>query len=151
MCLDVPYRQTGGVEADDLIIYPVDPGLALLYQLRLGAAVSVTGDSHRQFPVLSFQNLGRCAVAAIALSLRRVLAFFIAKMRGQLGTQNPLHQLDLKLFHQPGIAEQILRALYLLQQFVQNFFRNGHSCFLSVKHEPDQSYTKDRTLSRAAP
>ncbi|MCZ0813170.1 hypothetical protein N5A93_13070, partial [Roseovarius sp. EGI FJ00037] len=33
------------------------------------------------------------------------------------------------------------------KQFVQDFFRDGHACFLLVKHEPDQSYTKDRTLS----
>ncbi len=69
--------------------------------------------------------------------------------RGQFGAQHPFHELDLQLFHQPGIAEQILRALHTLQQFVQDFFRDGHSCFLSVKHGPDQSYTEDRTLSRA--
>ncbi|MGR3549293.1 MAG: hypothetical protein ACU0CU_01480, partial [Pseudooceanicola sp.] len=46
-----------------------------------------------------------------------------------------------------GIAEQVLRALHALKQFVQDFFRDGHSCFLLVNHEPDQSYTKGRTLS----
>jgi hypothetical protein len=35
-----------------------------------------------------------------------------------------------------------------LQQFVEEFFRDGHSYFLLMKHEPHQSYTKDRTLSR---
>jgi len=145
--LDVPHRQTGGVEADDLVIHPVDPGLTLLYQFRLEAAVPVTGDRHRQFPVLAFKNLSRGAVAPIGLARRRVLALCIAKMRSQLRTQHSLHQSDFQLFHQPGIAEQVFRALHALQQFVQDFFRDGHSCFLSVKHEPDQSYTKDLTLS----
>jgi predicted ArsR family transcriptional regulator len=34
-----------------------------------------------------------------------------------------------------------------VKQFVEEVFRDGHSCFLLVKHEPHQSYTKDRTLS----
>ena len=33
-------------------------------------------------------------------------------------TQHPLHQLDLQLFHQTGIAKQIFRARHALQQFV---------------------------------
>jgi len=52
MGLDVPHRQPGGVEPDDLVVDPIDPGLALLHQFRLEAAVPVTGDRHRQFPVL---------------------------------------------------------------------------------------------------
>jgi len=83
---------------------------------------AVPRDRHRQFPVLAFQHLGRRAVAAIALSRRCVIAFFIAKMRSQLRAQHPLHELDLQLFHQPGIAEQIFRALNPLQEFVQDFF-----------------------------
>ncbi|SIT18987.1 hypothetical protein SAMN05421759_1382 [Roseivivax lentus] len=146
MGLDVADRQPDRVEPDDLVIHPVDPGLALLHQLRLEAAVPVTGDRHRQFPVLSLENLGRCAVAAIGLAERRALALFIAKMRGQFGTQHPFHELDLQFFHEPSIAEQIFRALHALQQFIQDFFRDGHSCFLSVKHEPDQSYTEGLTL-----
>ena len=67
-------------------------------------------------------------------------------MRPQLRAQHPFHELDLRLFHQPGIAEQVFRAIQALQ-FVKNFFRDGHSCFLSVKHRPDQSYTENWTFS----
>ena len=52
MRLDVPNRQPGGVEPDDLVIHPVDPGLALLHQFRLEAAVAIPRDRHRQCPVL---------------------------------------------------------------------------------------------------
>lgn len=52
MRLDVPHCQIGGVQPDDLVIYTVDPGLALLHHFRLEAAVAVTGDRYRQFPVL---------------------------------------------------------------------------------------------------
>jgi len=47
MSLDVAHRQPGGIEPDDLVIHPVDPGLAFLHQFRLEAAVAVTGHSHR--------------------------------------------------------------------------------------------------------
>ena len=57
MSLDVAHRQPGGIEPDDLVIHPVDPGLAFLHQFRLEAAVAVTGHSHRQFAVLALQNL----------------------------------------------------------------------------------------------
>jgi hypothetical protein len=147
-CLDVPDRQSGRVEADDLVIHAVDPGLALLHQFRLEAAGAVAGDRHRQFPILPLENRGRSAVAAIGLAGRCAFALFIAKMRGQLGTQHPFHELDLQLFHQPGIAEQIFRALHALQRLIQQFLGDRHSCFLSVKHEPDHSYTENLTLSR---
>ncbi|SLN71080.1 hypothetical protein MAA5396_03915 [Marinovum algicola] len=68
-------------------------------------------------------------------------------MRRQLGAEHPLHELDLQLFHQPGLAEQVLRALYAIQQFVQQFLGDRHACFLSKKHGPDHSYTEDLTLS----
>jgi len=40
-------------------------------------------------------------------------------MGRQFGPQHPLHQLDLELFHQPGVAKQILGPLAALQKFVQ--------------------------------
>ncbi|WP_265508949.1 IS3 family transposase, partial [Paracoccus rhizosphaerae] len=40
-----------------------------------------------------------------------------------------------------------LRALYALQQFVQQFLGDRHACFLSKKHGPDHSYTENLTLS----
>ena len=100
---------------DDLVVHPVDPGLALLHQFGLEAAVAVAGHRHRHLSVLSLQHLGRGAVPAVALSRWNLLALFIAQMRGQLGAQHPLHELDLQLFHQPGLAEQVLRALNALQ------------------------------------
>ena len=69
--------------------------------------------------IISSQTLRRCPVAPIGLAGRRVLAIIIAQMRRQLSAQHPFHQLDLELFHQPVIAEQIFRPLAALQQFVQ--------------------------------
>ena len=114
MRLDVAHRQPGGIEPDDLVIHAINAGLALLHQLRLEAAVAVTGHSHRQFAVLALQHLRRRAVAPVRLARRCFLAFLIAQMRGQLRAQHPLHEPDLQFLHQPGIAEQILRALNTL-------------------------------------
>tara|TARA_R110002072_G_scaffold284057_1_gene447960 strand:- start:46 stop:168 length:123 start_codon:yes stop_codon:yes gene_type:complete len=40
-------------------------------------------------------------------------------VRRQFSPEHPFHQLYPELFHQPGIAEQILRPLAALQQLVQ--------------------------------
>jgi len=93
---------------------------------------------------LDAHRLGTGAAAQFANSPAGLRA-----LRRWIGPQHPFHELDLQLFHQPGVAEKIFRPLHALQKFVQDFFRDRHSCFLLVKHEPDQSYTKDRTLSYA--
>lgn len=55
----------------------------------------------------------------VGLVWRSLAALFIAQMRRQFGAQHSLHQLDLELFHQPGIAKEILRPLAALQKFIQ--------------------------------
>lgn len=45
------------LEADDLVIHPVEPGLTLLHQLRLEAAVPVPGNRDRQSTILPFSTL----------------------------------------------------------------------------------------------
>lgn len=65
---------------------------------------------------------------------------FLVKINANIGN-------SAVTFHQPGLAEQDLRALHALQQFVQQFLGNRHACFLSKKHGPDRSYTEDLTLS----
>ena len=100
---------------DDLVVDPVDPGLTLLHQFGLKAAVAVAGHRHRHLTVLALQHLGRGAVPAVALTRRGLLALLVAEVRGQFRAQHTFHELDLQLFHQPGLAEQVLRALHALQ------------------------------------
>ncbi len=126
MRADVTDRQSSGIQTDDLVIHAIDPGLALLHQFRLETAIPVTRHGDRHLPVLTLQPLGRRAVAPIGLSQRGVLAILVAQMRSQFGTQHPLHEPDLELLHQPGIAKQILRPLAALQQLVQQFLGYCH-------------------------
>lgn len=67
MGADVADTQPGGIEADDLVIHPVDPSLALLDQLRFEAAVPISRhrDGHR--PFMTFEYLAGCNVTAIGL------------------------------------------------------------------------------------
>jgi len=126
MGLNVAHRQTGGIKADDLVIDAVDPGLAFLHQLRLEAALPVARHGQRHLAVRSLHPLRRNSVPAVGLFAWRFCASFIAQMRGQFGPEHPLHQPDLQFLHQPGLAEQIVRPLAALQQFVQQFVRNRH-------------------------
>src|SRR6056297_1929241 len=111
--------QTGGIEPDNLVVDPVDPGLAFFDQLRLKTAIAVARHGDWHLAVLTLQPLCGRAIAPVGLPHGRVLAILVAQMRSQLGTQHPLHELDLEFLHQPGIAEQILRPLTALQQLVQ--------------------------------
>jgi hypothetical protein len=58
MGLDVAHRQTGGIKADDLVIHPIDPGLAFLHQLRREAAVPVARNGQRHFAIRALYALG---------------------------------------------------------------------------------------------
>ena len=62
------------------------------------------GDAPRQQAILPLQHPDRCAAAAIALSGKCVLVFLVIQMRAQRGPRHPLHEPDLQLFHQPGVA-----------------------------------------------
>ena len=61
------------VEADDLVVHAVDPGLALLHQFRFKTALSVARDSDRHLAILALQDLGGCAIAPVALGRGRIL------------------------------------------------------------------------------
>ncbi len=61
--------------------------------------------------------------------------------------QHPFHQLDLQLFHKPGVARQVLSALNALQKVIRKVLGEWQACFLSMKHGPDHSYTEHLTLS----
>lgn len=106
---EVADGQPGGAEANDLVIHPVDPGLALLHKFRLKTAIPVALHRNRHFAVLALQALVGSAIALVHWVRRGVLALFIAKVRRHLAAEHPLHQLDLEVFQQPGVAKQVFR------------------------------------------
>jgi len=96
---DITGRQPCGVEADNLVVHPVDPGLALLNQLRLKTAVTVARHFNGQSTIVALQRLACCAVTAIGLFGRWLSIRLIAKVIGQLRAQHSLHQADLQFLH----------------------------------------------------
>jgi len=85
-----------------LVIHAVDPGLALLHQLRLEAAVPVARHRKRHLAVRALHPLRRNPVPAVGLFGRWLYASLITQMRGQLGPEHPFHKPDLQFLHQPG-------------------------------------------------
>ncbi len=55
---DIAIHQTGCVEADNLIIHPINPGLALLHQFGREAAAPAARHGDRQLAVLALQSFG---------------------------------------------------------------------------------------------
>lgn len=47
-------------------------------------------------------------------------------------------------FSNPPHTEQVFATFNALQQFVENFLQDRHTCFLALKHGPDQSFKKIR-------
>jgi hypothetical protein len=82
--LDVADRQPGGVEPNDLVVHPVDPGLAFLHQLGLEAAVAVAGHRNGHLAVLPLQHLARGAIPAVALTRGPFLARLVTHPPGTL-------------------------------------------------------------------
>ena len=70
--------------------------------------------------------LCRAAIATVGLPGWRFGTRLIAQMRGLLPTRHPLHQPEIQLLHQPGLAKQILRPRAALQQLVQLLVGNRH-------------------------
>jgi hypothetical protein len=118
MRLDLTHRQAAGIEADDPIVEPVQPGLPLGHNLRFEAAVAVTRHRDLDRAVVADHRLARISVAAVAAAAAGRVAFLIAEMLAQLGTQRSLQQAFLQLPEQPVLAEQIRRRAIALQQLL---------------------------------
>ncbi len=130
-------------ERDDLLVQPVDPGLALGDQAGLEAALPVARSLDLERAVLALHGLAAHAVAPVRLHERRLLPVLVAQVLGQLGAQHPLHQRLPEILHQPAVAQLVLRPLAALQQLIQH-------ALLSSQHGPAPPYTKDRTLSNTS-
>ena len=66
MALDLAHRHAAGVEAQNLVVEAIEPGLALGDQLRLEAAGPVAGHGYVDLAVLGQDRLRAGPVTAIA-------------------------------------------------------------------------------------
>lgn len=149
MGLDIAHRQTGGIEPDDLVIDPVEPGLTLPHPLRFEAAVRVARRRQRLLAIRTLHSPGRGPVPAVGLSGRRLRACHIAKMRGPCG---PEHALPSRT---SGPSSARLRPAGLQAACSPSAAFSSSLEIVIVlasfpKHGPGQPYTEDLTLSSHA-
>src|SRR6202040_741347 len=111
MALDLAHRHAAGIEAENLLVKAVKPGLALGDQQRLEAAGPVARDPDVDLAIIGQDGLRAAAVAAVAAAAAGRIALLVAEMLAQLRSQRPFDQRLLQLFEKPVRARQVLRLL----------------------------------------
>ena len=109
--LDVADRHPARVEADDLLVQPAEPALALRDQPRVERRGPVPRHVQRHRPDLGGQGLRGRPVPRVRRSPTRRVALLVPQMPGQLRGQPPLeHSLD-HLRQEPAGTRQLHAAL----------------------------------------
>ena len=128
MALDLANRHAAGVEAQNLIVEPVEPGLAFRDQLRLKAPRPVARNRNSNLALLRQKRLRTCPIAAVAASPAGRVALLVAQMLRQLGAECPLDQRFLQLLEKPVFAGQILRLGIVGKKLIEQLCRYRRPC-----------------------
>ena len=91
MTLDLAYRHASGVEAQNLVVETVEPGLPLGDQMRLEATGAIAGDRNLDLTILGQDRLRARAVAAVAGTATGGITLLVTQVLGQLATKRPLN------------------------------------------------------------
>ena len=121
MALDLPHRHAAGIQAQDLVIEAIEPGLPLGDQLRLEAAGAIARHGNLDLAILRQDRLRARPVAAVAGAPAGGIALLVAQMLGQLGPKRSLDQPLLQLFEQPILAGQVFGLLIFSKQLIKKF------------------------------
>src|SRR5262245_13615189 len=92
VALDLPHRHAARVEAQNLVVKTIEPGLMLANELRLKATGPVARHRNLDLAVFGQYRLGTGAIAAVAAAAAGRIAFLVAQMLGQLSSQRPFNQ-----------------------------------------------------------
>ena len=120
--LDVAHGHAAGVEPEDLLVQPGQPGLALAHELGVEAALAVARRLDLDRPELGLDRLGSRAVAVVAGPAGRRLARRKAEMLGQLGAQRGLDHPARELREQPTRTGDLVR-IQALERVLQRIAR----------------------------
>ena len=123
VALDLAHRHAAGVQAQDLVVEPVEPGLAFGDKLRLEGSRPVARDRNLNFSILGQKRLRARPVAAVAASPPGGIALLVAQMLAQLGAKRPLDQSLLQLFEKPIFARQILGLPVVRKELIEKLQR----------------------------
>src|SRR5947209_1406419 len=119
MALDLAHRHAARVQAENLLVKAVEPGLALGDQQWLEAAGPVAWHSDVDLAVVGQDRLRAGAVAAVAATAAGRIALLVAKMLAQLRTKRPLNQRLLQLLEKPVRTSEVFRLLIVSKQLIQ--------------------------------
>ena len=92
MGLNLAHGHATGVQRDDLVVKAAPAGLVLGDELRLEAAVAVSGHLDRQFAEIAYEGLLAFAVAGVATGVGNCLVALVTQVFGQLGVQRLLYE-----------------------------------------------------------
>ena len=122
--LDVPGGHAALVQGENLVFHAGQPGLALLDQLRLEAAVTITRRLDLQLAERALDRLGGLAVARIAApAALGLVVLLVAQMGVHLGFQAAI---DQALQHLRVQLVHVLRRLAAGQHFIENLRFQRH-------------------------
>jgi hypothetical protein len=119
--LDLAHGHTPRVHRDHLLIEAFQPALPLADQLRLKGAVPIPRHINLYLAVVGYHRLGAGPITAIIPFFGRLrwLSLFISEVMRQLAVQRSLHHRFRQLLQQPTTADDLFRALALLDQLIQ--------------------------------
>jgi len=152
MTLDFTHGHAAGVERQNLVVKARPTGLVLRDDLRLKAAVAVTGNFYRQLAKVALEGFAALAVAGVARRVGNALILGVAQVFSHLGLKGSLHQFLGEQLEQAVLTDEVFRLLVVSQQVVDQFVRDGHlfavplkcSSSLPIDRLHKNSYTPDR-------
>src|SRR5699024_870747 len=120
MMLDIADRHPARIEADDHVIEPSQPPLALGDQARSERASPVPGNVQLGRPDLGLDRLRRRPVAGVGVLRRLRSALLVTQVAGQLGLQTPLERGLDQRGYEPAVTGQLdLPGVDLLEEGVK--------------------------------
>src|SRR5215212_7832046 len=119
MPLDLAHGHAARVQAENLLVKAVEPGLTLGDQQRLEAAGPVAWHRNVDLAILGQDRLRAGPVAAIAAAAAGRIALLVAKMLAQFRTKRPLNQRLLQLLEKTVRACEVLGLLIVSKQLIQ--------------------------------
>ncbi len=133
MTLDFTHGHAAGVERQNLVVKARPTGLVLRDDLRLKAAVAVTGNFYRQLAKVALEGFAALAVAGVARRVGNALILGVAQVFSHLGLKGSLHQFLGEQLEQAVLTDEVFRLLVVSQQVVDQFVRDGHLFAVPLK------------------
>ena len=119
-----------GIQGQDLVIEPCPPGLVLGHDLRLKAAIAISGDVDGQLAKLALERFLALAVSGVSPGVGNWLVLAVPKVLSHLGFKGTLDQSFGQLLEKPVFSNEVFRFFVIRQQAVYQFVAYGRFSYL---------------------